>query len=600
MEITPNKRKIVLLVEEAHQGSICLPNFQRDFVWSSDEIADLLRSLLRGYFVGSLLLLNCDKTQPPFAPVALRGAEPLLTTLAPSQLVLDGQQRLTSLIYSLYAPELPLRNSKKPRAFFVNLDALTSDPDSDDIVTDFTEREAVKEGLDSRTGQYQTRRIPATALISSSAFLTWRDGYDDWLRETDPVEHERFRSGVRDTWQKAIDSFLSFEVPLVELPIVKDDDQEAVARVCAIFEKLNSTGVELSVYDLLTARLYRSQVDLHALWDEAVQNNPRLAHWSGGQADKNKFGVLVLRTMALLRDLDPKPKILINLAPKNFEEDWRHAARAMDRALVLLETVGPDGFGVFDQKWLPGYGLVPVLAALRAHIEDHKLDAQAREDLRRWYWSSVFLERYSSAVESKSRRDYLEYTRKWSGDSIIPQVIAEAEQRIGSTGFTIATSASNASAVYSGVFCMMAIDGARDWSANEQIALQNLEDHHIFPRNYLGRHGFDAKRDRTLINSIVNRTLIANSTNGTISAQAPHDYLNDSRVFHTDPAKVLGGHFVNEEALALMRSATDELDADQVRQVYSEFSRIRERTLIERIRQLCGVSRTHSQQVDDD
>ena len=600
MEITPNKRKIILLVEEAQQGTVCLPNFQRDFVWSSDEVADLLRSLLRGYFVGSLLLLDCDKKQPPFAPIPLRGAEPATLKLSPSQLVLDGQQRLTSLIYALYGPDLGLKNSKRPRKFFIDLDALLVDPDSDDIVFDLTEREMVKEGLDTLEGQFRRRALPVTSLVSGRAFLIWRDGYDDWLREQNGEAHDEFRGGIRERWQAAVDAFLGFEVPLVELPIVRDDDVDAVARVCAIFEKLNSTGVELSVYDLLTARLYRSQVDLHALWDQAVQDNPRLADWSEGNADTNKFGVLVLRTMALLRDLDPKPKILINLTPEGFEHDWNAAAKAMDRALELLQTVGPDGFGVFHRKWLPGFGLVPVLAALRAHIEDRKLGGEARADLRNWYWSSVFLERYSSAVESKSRRDYLDYTRKWAGENVTPQVASDAEQRIGSTGFSISSSASYASAVYSGVFCIMANDGARDWRAVEQIALQNLEDHHIFPRDYLSRHGFDAKKDRNLINSIVNRTLIADSTNRSISAKAPSDYLKDSNIFHAAPLQVLQGHFVALGALNFMQEATDGLSDDEVRSLFRAFCSEREKALIERIRQFCGVNQVHETHDDYD
>jgi len=76
VEIIPDKRRIVGLVEAAHQGKICLPNFQRDFVWTREEVADLVRSIVRGYFVGSLLLLRCDANNPPFAPVFLRGAKP--------------------------------------------------------------------------------------------------------------------------------------------------------------------------------------------------------------------------------------------------------------------------------------------------------------------------------------------------------------------------------------------------------------------------------------------------------------------------------------------------------------------------------------------
>ena len=73
MEIIPDKRKLVGLVEQAYEGKICLPDFQRDFVWPPDYIADLIRSVLRRYFVGSLLLLRCDRDRPPFSPTLLRG-----------------------------------------------------------------------------------------------------------------------------------------------------------------------------------------------------------------------------------------------------------------------------------------------------------------------------------------------------------------------------------------------------------------------------------------------------------------------------------------------------------------------------------------------
>ena len=64
MEIIPDKRGIVGLVEQAHAGRICLPNFQRDFVWTREEVADLVRSIARGYFIGSLLLFALRPSQP--------------------------------------------------------------------------------------------------------------------------------------------------------------------------------------------------------------------------------------------------------------------------------------------------------------------------------------------------------------------------------------------------------------------------------------------------------------------------------------------------------------------------------------------------------
>ena len=434
MEIIPDKRKVVGLVEQAHEGKICLPNFQRDFVWTREEVADLVRSIMRGYFIGSLLLLRCEPNNPPFAPQFLRGSQPPLRDARPEYLVLDGQQRLSSLIYALTAPDLSLKDSSQRRWFFVNLDVLLTEPDSDEVVFDRAKREL--RGLDKIATQYEQRMLPCTALLTQELFYQWRDGWEDWLGQPATEDRDEYRDW-RNGWTTAVSAFQNFDVPLVELPRVDEDDGESIGRVCAIFEKLNSTGVDLSVYDLLTARLYRHNIRLHDLWDEAVNAHARLKAWSKGKADEHKFGVLVLRTLALMRGLDPKPRILIDLQPANFENDWRRAVGAIERALELIELVGQDGFGVFAEKWLPGYGLTPILAALRAEIDDRKLGQAERDELRRWYWCNVFLERYSSAVESKSRKDYLEMTRHWFEGGPEPEVFREAQSWIGSSGFRV-------------------------------------------------------------------------------------------------------------------------------------------------------------------
>jgi hypothetical protein len=586
VEIIPDKRKVVGLVEQAHEGKICLPNFQRDFVWTREEVADLVRSIVRGYFIGSLLLLRCDPANPPFAPVFLRGAEPAYREARPELLVLDGQQRLSSLIYALTAPDLSLKDSSQRRWFFVNLDVLLSEPDSDDVVFDRAKREL--RGLDTAEVQYEQRMLPCTVLMSQQAFYRWRDGYEDWLRTNHPNQVDPYRSDWRDGWTSAATAFQTFEAPLVELPLVDDTDSEAIGRVCAIFEKLNSTGVDLSVYDLLTARLYRSGIRLHDLWAEACKSHHRLRAWSNGKADEHKFGVLVLRTLALLRGLDPKPRILIDLSPVDFEKDWRRAARAMERALRLITLVGPDGFGVFAEKWLPGFGLVPILAALRAEIEDRCLGGTEREDLRRWYWCNVFMERYSSAVESKSRKDYLEMTRHWFEGGPEPEVFHDARNIIGAPGFRVRSSASYASAVYSGLFCLLALRNARDWRRGEDIRLQELQDHHIFPQAYLKRHKITKRVD---VNTVANRTLISDQTNGKIKAKAPATYLADAEVFPSEASdELLGPHFIDSETRALLEQAGETTTDQEVANLYRRFLQAREAAMIEEIRKACGIA----------
>jgi hypothetical protein len=582
----PDKRHVVRLVEKAYEGTLCLPNFQRDFVWRREEVADLVRSILRGYFIGSLLLLRCDPQSPPFAPAFLRGAKPPLREPRPELLVLDGQQRLSALLYALTAPDLGLRDSTQRRWFFLDLQLLRQDPDDGGIVFDRSEKEL--DGLDRPNVQFQRQILPCTQLLKSGDFMKWRDGLDDWLLSNEPEKQRLFRADWRESWNTAINDFQNFDVSLVELPRIEDSDSEAIGRVCAIFEKLNSTGVELSIYDLLTARLYRSGIRLHDLWNQACRSHERLMHWSGGKPDTNKFGVLLLRTLALLRGLDPKPRILIEMEPDGFERDWQRAAEAMERALELVTFVGSDGFGVFDPKWLPGYGLLPPLAALRAEIDERKLGEGERSELRRWYWSNVFLERYSSAVESKSRKDYAEMLAHWVTGASEPTVFSEARARVGADGYSIRESASYASAVYSGMFCLLAIGGARDWRRIEDITLQDLQDHHIFPRDYLTKHGIER---RSQVNSIVNRTLISDETNGKIQNKAPADYLSSKELFPQGANEsLLSPHFLPEDTVDAMKKATAGLSDGDVAAVYDTFCRLREAAMIEEIRRVCGVA----------
>jgi hypothetical protein len=583
MDIYPIKRKIVTLVEEAHEGTICIPNFQRDFVWRRDEVADLVRSILRGYFIGSLLLLRSDPNNPPFAPVYLRGSDPSLKTPQPKTLILDGQQRLSSLVYALTAPDLSLKDSSKRRWFFVDLDKLVADPDDDGIVFDRAKREL--KGLDTQEVQFEQRILPCTALLSADAFNDWRDDYEDWAK-AQGLE-EQYREEWRRPWRATVTAFQLFEVPLIELPLIDESDSDAIGRVCAIFEKLNSTGVELSIYDLLTARLYRSEIRLHDLWASSCEEHQRLREWSNGKADEHKFGVLVLRTLALLRGLDPKPRILIDLSPADFEKDWNRAAKGVERALELLTHVGPDGFGVFGEKWIPGYGLIPILAALRTEIDERHLGDTERSELRRWYWCNVFLERYSSAVESKSRKDYLEMCNHWLAAGPEPDVFAEANTVIGSPGFRIRSSASHASAVYSGVFCLLAIRNARDWRRGENIQLQQLQDHHIMPQAYLKRHGITR---RITINSIANRTLISDETNNKIKDKAPAVYLNNDEIIAlANRAELLAPHFIDGNTMDVLLEAEEALDGPGAEGVHENFLQHREALIVDAIREACGV-----------
>ena len=570
MKTIPDNNNLLDLVDRARRGTVVLPQFQRNFVWNRDDITGLLVSILEGHFIGSFLLLRTDADSTPFAIRPIEGVALGQSQLRPDWMVLDGQQRLTSLHYVFSAPDIPLKWTKYPYRFFLDLDKVSAGTFEEAVTSE--RADLVQERL-QREWQFLHRTIPFTELED---WDDWSDAYEDWLEARDRDAYETYRGTHRQAWRTAARRIDGFVVPTIEIPKVAQDDDHGIAEVCAIFEKMNSTGVRLSVYDLLTARMYRFRdqrgepIDIHGLWEESVAQHPHLARFSGGEPDT--YGVYLLRTIALLRGLEVRSKSLVNLSATDFVKDWREAAASMERALERLTSTSDDGFGVFDAKWFPYSTMVSPLAALLRVIERDHRDHRAYDLLRRWYWSAVFLGRYAGAVETTILQDYQDLTAAFRDPGATPRVLAEAEERIVRNPTYALRDTVRVDATYRGIMCLVAIRGAKDLASNDAIEFHELDDHHIFPRAYLTGLPAGERPSRSDLNSIVNRTLIAGSTNRRISRNKPSDYLQ--RVVPEDmAADILATHFVDAATLDAMR-----------RDDFEGFIDARERVLLAEVR----------------
>lgn len=546
MKTTPDNEKLLDLVDEARKGKIVLPQFQRNFVWSRDDITALLISILEGHFIGSFLLLETESDNLPFAARPLEGVN--LNGIRPDRMILDGQQRLTSLHYAFAAPDIPLRYTKYPYRFFLNLRKVT-EQDWESAIS--SERSDYVTGMLSRAFQFENLIIPLTAV---EEWNTWLNEYEQWLVERDKdLYFNQYFKIDKPAWNEALERMRTFLVPTLAIPKIPPNDPDRIAEVCAIFEKMNSKGVRLSVYDLLTARLYKDGIDQHALWEAAVQEYDLLNQFSDGKPDD--FGVYVLRTIALMRGLDVKSKSLINLSPEHFETDWRQAVAYMEKALQRLTSIGTDGFGVFDTKWMPYSTMISALAAMLHAIETRQFEHHAYKLMRRWYWASVFRERYAGSVESTIYRDYQDWLRAVADPAFEPAAIQDARINIVENEAFSLRQVSRVNSVYRGTMCLIALRGAKDFQADDSIEFHTLEDHHIFPKAYLYRRktadGKPIPSER--VNSIVNRTLISAQTNRRISRSSPSNYLE--RLVPADHrAEILQSHFIDADGLAAMQA----------------------------------------------
>ena len=103
------------LLRKINDGLIQLPDFQRDWVWSDEQIKSLIESVIRGFPINSILLLECGANNLNFSCRPIEGADK--SDVSPQHLILDGQQRLTSLFGALFSDN-PFKISKGKKEFF--------------------------------------------------------------------------------------------------------------------------------------------------------------------------------------------------------------------------------------------------------------------------------------------------------------------------------------------------------------------------------------------------------------------------------------------------------------------------------------------------
>ena len=105
VDVTVSRKLLMDLVRDAEAGTVVLPEFQRDFIWSREGVRDIVHSL-QGFYIGSLLLLKTDAEHLPFEARCIAGVVNSHGSVTPEYMVLDGQQRMTSLHYALRRPQL--------------------------------------------------------------------------------------------------------------------------------------------------------------------------------------------------------------------------------------------------------------------------------------------------------------------------------------------------------------------------------------------------------------------------------------------------------------------------------------------------------------
>ena len=524
------------LLSLAQCGELQLPDFQRGWVWDDDHIRSLLVSISLTYPIGAVMTLAAGNPDVNFKARLLEGVT-LAEAPKPSQLLLDGQQRLTSLFQALKI-RTPVRTRDRRgnelhRHYYAHIDACI-DPLADreesgifgvpaDRIVRSDFGRTIDLDLSKRSLEIAEEVFPLDIVLDNSETMDWQMEY---LQSGPGDMGDRIKKWKRFQ-DSVVNSFVHYQVPTIDL--AKSTPKEAV---CQVFEKVNTGGVTLTVFELLTATYAASDFELRKDWDE---RHGRLAQQKLlEEVDATTFLQIVTllatydRRQAHLRaepEDDKAPAVsckrrdVLRLPLEEFRRWADRAERGLLRTVPFLHSQR-----IFQYWDLPYATQLVPLSAIFGWMGDRADSYASRQRLGQWYWCGVLGEMYGGAVESRFAID-LEDCIAWlddpEGDS--PPRTVQAAQLQAERLLSLRT---RRSAAYKGLYALQMKRGARNFKSGQTIDVQAhkadaIDIHQVFPRQWCDSHGVE----RWIADCIVNKAALDAHTGHRIGASAPSAYL---------------------------------------------------------------------------
>lgn len=557
---TSNDTNLSELMADVGSGKTQLPDFQRGWTWDDDRIRGILASLTQGYPMGAIMNLQYGSESVRFKYRPIEGVQ--ANGVTPEYLVLDGQQRLTSMWRATCSkdPVETVTDKKKKisRYYYLDinvcldddadrLDAILSVPADRKIKTNF-DRDVVLD-LSTRELEYEHEMFPINIIFDSSAREDWADGYKDYHNYAPEFreKYNRFRKEI-------IEIMTGYKLPVIRLD--KSTPREAV---CKVFENVNTGGVALTVFELVTATFATYEFDLREDWEKCRdiiwgKHEPLNTDVMYGVDESAFLQTVTLYSSFKQKDLYPDTAPAVSCKRKNILdlpfEQYKDNKQAVLDGFKLARKFLFSQY-VFRQRDLPYATQLIPLAAICAVIGQSIFDKPKTQDiLSQWFWCGIMGEMYGGANETRYANDIDDVVKAIRGQAV-------AIRTINASFFSatrLLSLQTRNSAAYKGIMALIYREQGRDFMKGITMDVVKSMDespdiHHIFPEAYcISRY----KKEKW--NSIVNKTPILPASNRSIGGSAPSIYLkkimSDANIDEAQLRQRIESHMIDYDALA--------------------------------------------------
>lgn len=507
------------LVGMIERGELRLPEMQRRYVWRSTRVRDLLDSLYRGYPSGAILLWETDEKVPLQEFAVAQQGNPYQST----RLLLDGQQRLTSLSAVIRGDPVSVRGRKRPIELLFNLEhpeelVVVTEVNEDGDEEDEDQEDLIDDEADSTEDELQKRFDRMTFVVATKKL----EQLPQWVKVTEVFKTDEDapfleRAGIEkisDPRYKKYSQRLArlrgirkyvYRMDILERSLSYDE-------VTEIFVRVNSLGAKLRSSDLALAQIT-------AKWRGALKTFQSFQE----ACEKTGFDLdLGIHLKNLIAFATGQSRFLTvgGLPVDTLKRGWKECVSGMEFALNFLRSnVGIESPALLSSPF------IVVTLGYYGHKRNYQIAPDEAKGLRHWVLVANAKGRYSrGSSETLLDQDLATLRQGGGADALLDRL------RLQVGRLDIAPEElegrNQRSALFKTMFLAFRATGAKDWQSNLAIALghrgaqHRLQFHHIFPKAVL-KGSYTARE----ADDIANLAFIGGKTNRQISDKAPSQYF---------------------------------------------------------------------------
>jgi hypothetical protein len=487
-----NDTPVSEILRSIEKGIIQLPDFQRGWVWDDNRIKALIASISNSYPVGALMFLEYSEGgNVRFKYRPFTGASAIHN---PEVLVLDGQQRMTSIFNALFSRQAVLtrtdKNKEIKRFYYLDIErCLNSTTDRVDAIISVPEDKIVRSNfgrdieldLSTRENECKNNMFPLNIVYDPIEAQMWMNEYQKYYNY-DPVILAKYAQFFADI----LVPIQSYKVPVITLS--KETPKEAV---CQVFENVNTGGVSLTVFELITATFAADNFELRKDWGKRYK---KLIERSALSVSNQKEAILsvvsstdFLTAITLLHRyyvkknggeaISCKKKDVLKLSLSEYQQYSDVLTEGFIQAASFLKEQR-----IFSARDLPYSTQLIPLAVIFSILKTRTQDSTIKEKISTWYWCGVFGEMYGGANETRYAND-VGGMIDWINGGNEPDTV----QRAYFQPTRLLSLQTRLSAAYKGVMALILKEGCLDFISGSAMDFtvyldENTDIHYIFPR----------------------------------------------------------------------------------------------------------------------